>query len=96
MYLRASHEDEKHGEVERVEEHDHRLVPAEHDEHAVHPVRYLRDARHGAALRLDVERVRVLAEPVRQVERLSLREDDERRGEVELLRARQRVGRLRW
>ena len=83
--LRRSQEHQEHCEVQRVEQNDHRLVPAQHDEHAVHPVRDLRDARHGAPLRLDVVRVGVLAEPVSEVEGLGLRENDQGCREIKLL-----------
>ena len=83
--VRGGADDEEEHDVYRVEQHIHRLVPPEYDEHSVHPVRDLCDAGHSAALRLDVERVRVLAETSSEIERLSFGENNKCCGEVEVI-----------
>lgn len=83
MYLKMSswrlrggdHRDRQH-KVQRVEEHQHRLVPSKHDHHSVYPVRYLCDGRYSASLRFDKVRVCIPSEAGGEIKVFRFREND--------------------
>ncbi|KAI3480178.1 hypothetical protein L1887_57778 [Cichorium endivia] len=83
--IRRRDEHEQEGKVHRARNHRHELVPAQHGQHAVHPQRHLRDARHGRPLRLDVKRIGLLAEARADLGLACLAEYDERLCKVKLL-----------
>ena len=92
VHLRGDQPDDQRCEIQRVEQDRHGLVPTQHYQYHIHPVWNLRNARHGTPLRLDVVRIRIPTESIRYIQSLCLREDRERRFEVELVRLAIKVG----
>lgn len=83
--LRRHKTDQKHREVQWVEQHQHCLVPAKYHEYTEHPRWYLCDAADGAALRLDIISICIPTEFVGEIDDLGLGEDDEGGFEIEVV-----------
>lgn len=94
--LRRSQSNQQKCEIHGVEQHSHGLVPAEHDKYAVHPIRNLRNAGHGASLRLNIVSVSITSELVGQLQGFRFSEHVEGGREVKFFGGVQRVTGLRW